>query len=270
MFNNFQRHNTSCKPLFTTKNKENNENSEKHHGKNELNQLWKLRIHKIYHLLSEGYSVFLADVDSLWNYHVDLEKLPSNFDVIHSVADNHPELIKQLWGFTVCGGSAFYRPTEAVLTMWKLFLNYCAVPYDPIAVQPRRYNRRPVEPAHCDDQKLINESYHVKGVEWFDVGDTRQELCFESKLGYHKIGVFTNPEGIGSMRNKIEAKRKFGMDTVHNVKLQIMVVSKDDILRGGSMNECDSVWIMHPHSKKVGQRKLEMFENYKECVPRVR
>ena len=92
---------------------------------------------------------------------MNLDELPSNFDVIHSVADNHPLLIKQLWGFTVCGGSAFYRPTEAVLTMWKLFLNYCAVPYDPIAaVTPRRYNpRRPKEPAKCDDQRLINESY---------------------------------------------------------------------------------------------------------------
>ena len=117
---------------------------------------------------------------------------------------------------------------------------------------------------------FLSVLYHVKGVEWFDVGETAQESCFESPLKYYKIGVFTNPGGIGSMGSKKDTKRKFGMENGDNVKLQIMVVSEEDILRGGSVDDCDSVWIVHPHSKKVGQSKLEMFESFERCVPRVR
>ena len=191
-------------------------------------EIWRLRLITTYELLREGYSVFLTDVDSLWNYYVDLDDLPNNFDAIHAVAGDYPEYINSYWGFSLCGGLAFYRPTESVLNLWKSLLTHC--------------NQK-----SCDDQLIINRGYLGKGVVWVNVNETRQEQCAgESPVGYHKIGILVGPPGDSNI--DIISGNLRQMKIIGN--LQIMVVSEQDMLRGGTVDDCKSVWIMNPHVVK--------------------
>ena len=50
--------------------------------------------------------------------------------------------------------------------------------------------------------------------------------------------------------------------------MQIMLVSEEDMLRGGEPEDCQKVWIMNPFGTKRGYAKEAMFkEKYAACVP---
>ena len=52
-----------------------------------------------------------------------------------------------------------------------------------------------------------------------------------------------------------------------STKLQIMIVSRKDILRGGNVNDCDTAWIVHPRTRKDGSEKLKMIGNRTQLCP---
>ena len=58
------------------------------------------------------------------------------------------------------------------------------------------------------------------------------ELYFKSPVGYHKVGVVMN--GLGGKQR---------------IPMQIMLVSEEDMLRGGTPENCETVWIMNPYGK---------------------
>ena len=131
--------------------------------------VWQIRMQTMYSLLNQSYAVVLTDLDSIWNWYVDLDKLPPNFDVFHSVCTKNPPKIKFIWGFTLCAGLAFYRPTANTLRFWKMYYDECKV--------------------NCDDQFTLNSLYRGHNVTWANVDQTYQEALHYSPIGYKKIGA---------------------------------------------------------------------------------
>ena len=172
-----------------------------------------------------------AALTLIWNKYIDIEALPENFDSIHAVAGDHPPDIKEQWGFTVCGGLGIYRPTLANIALWAHIDRNCRI--------------------ICDDQRIINLSYQRSNVVFFDVDQTMQNEVYSSEIGYHKIGVI-----MGS----------FG-ESVYRLPIQIMVVSRKDMLRGGMPRNCKTTWIMNPPVPKAARFKENIFKfKFKRCL----
>ena len=60
------------------------------HQKIRYLKVWRLRVLTLRELLIDGYSVFVSDVDSLWNKKIELNTLPGNFDIIYAVCHGLP------------------------------------------------------------------------------------------------------------------------------------------------------------------------------------
>ena len=205
--------------------------------------IWKIRMVNTHNLLKQSYSVMLVDIDSIWNWYVDLDKLPMNFDVIHSVCLKNPGNIVVIWHWAICAGLALYRPTENTLKLWD---NYQAS-------------------MRFDDQETLNQLYRRGNVSWFDEKDCNQSLYYNSPIRYHKLGVL--PKLLD---------RKFRGVTLEK-PLQVMVVSPEEMKRGGKPKDCKNSWIMNPwttapigYPKNTPRfiKKIEMFRKFENCTAR--
>ena len=209
----------------------------------DLNKVWKMRVDVTRKLLKQGYSVLQSDIDSLWLKHVDLDTLPLNFDIIQSTAEKFPDHIVRQWGFALCGCLVLYRPTEATLKWWDLYTTKCR---------------------GCDDQRLTNDLYMKLGMSWLETDELSvQNEVWEGPISYHTIGVFDGkgPSGVIGL----------GRKTLDLSNLQLGVVDKRVWMRGGELSDCDGSknetipWIMNPIIAKRGNKKVQMFEDYKTC-----
>ena len=138
------------------------------------------------------------------------------------MAGNHPGAVKKAWGFTVCGGNAGYRYTQTVLTFFKDMVDLCE--------------------NDCDDQRTLNMSYKdVADIQWRNVNETSQQVHYpDFSLGYHKVG------SSGSTKKHVDA-------------LQVLVLGTKDITRGGTAEDCDDAWIIHPHSGKSARTSWQIY-----------
>ena len=259
---------------FKVINYKDNFNMEKRHMRKEhLHKIWKIRVDVTTELLKQGYSVLQSDIDSLWLKHVDLEILPMNFDIIHSVGfgeNSIPHMVKNFWGFVICGCLVLYRPTEAVLRFWD---GYKSV-----------YNFKCIENGEddwCDDQKIINKIHFRSGLHW--AGDeelkTQQNAWNQSALGVYKIGSFIKTKSYTDTESGLKKKSGIvpthltGTDIVTDISdLQVLLASRNDWMRGGNLEMCENItneaslpWIMMPGTKKRGYNKVQLFEDYKNC-----
>ena len=207
--------------------------------------IWKIRMNTLLKLFLEGYAVMISDVDAIWSEYIDINKAPANFDIINSVCLKLPQRSIDLWGFSVCAGLAMYRPTKATINFFKSFEALCT----------RNQGKK------CNDQRYLNYAYEFSKVQWFDVEKTKQHLFYDenSFVGYEKVGVIEDFFKVGNF--KLEGK-----------KLQTMVMNKTRVFRGGigsSLKNCNNTWIMNPLSPPVGILKVKMFEEFKNCTPRI-
>ena len=83
-----------------------------------------------------------------------------------------PGKAARLWGFTVCGGVAAFRPTAAVMQMFDDLSFWC------------RWN--------CDDQIQVNNRLMQYHIEWYDTNQTATEQFYpENTIPFHKVGRTT-------------------------------------------------------------------------------
>ena len=111
----------------------------------------------------------------------------------------------------------------------------------------------------CDDQEVLNLFYYENGIEFFDAEIGRKEKSLKSGLR------FSEGHGIGVVNVVADLKAIQKVDD--STKLQIMIVSEKNILRGGNVNDCDKSWIVHPRTRKDGSEKLKMIENRTQLCP---
>ena len=225
-----------------------------HYNYNNTAKIWKLRLDTCYKLLKANKSIMLTDIDSIWNWYVDLTKLPSNFDAFHSTCWVQPADIIHLWGFGICAGLALYRPTQATMNLWDRYMHQC---------------RR-----HCDDQRTLNSLYHSNGIEFFDVNKTHQEKYHKSPLKYHKIGWIEKmyKKEVLEIGNREVVKFDYiSLDT----PMRIMIVDPVIMRRGGKPEDCKDSWIMNPttpfdkgwpHTTPRAVRKYLMFQKFENCT----
>ena len=193
----------------------------------------------------------LVDIDSVWNWYVDLDRLPMNFDVIHSVCSLNPGFARSLWHFTICAGLALYRPTENTLNLWDVYMTMMC--------------------NYCDDQTVLNAVYRYGSVSWFNSNDTRQDQMYYSPVGYFKLGV------VPRLRETKRQRPDYVFPDDLKTPLQVMVVSKTDMKRGGTPEDCATSWLMnpwtsiprgYPKNTPRAMRKILMFERFGNCTVR--
>ena len=102
---------------------------------------------------------------------------------------------------------------------------------------------------NCDDQRTLNTSYkNVADIQWKNVNETSQQVDYpDFSLGYHKVGS-------GGLKRK------------HVDALQVLVLGTKDITRGGTAEDCDDAWIIHPHSGKSARAKINTFKMFEDCL----
>ena len=207
------------------------ENRSKSYGQDysrKIHSIWKIRVNTTYELLNEGYSLWIVDIDSVWNKFVDFETLPKNFDTFHAIASGFPDIVKKKWGFTICAGTAGYRPTEATIKLFSDIVETCE--------------------SNCDDQVVLNSvmssTWRMK---WKNVTEKQKQAYPNFSMNYFKIG-------------------HSGLDKKDKFILQSMVISEKDILRFGKVTDCESTWIINPKSQKTGDSKVMQFQRFSRCL----
>ena len=208
--------------------------------------VWKIRMDTLLKLFSEGYAVMISDVDAIWSEYIDITNFPANFDIINSACNNLPHRCVDLWGFSICAGLSLYRPTKATINFFKTFEALCTR----------------LDGKKCNDQRYLNYAYEFSKIQWFNVEETNQNMFYEddSFVGYERVGVIEEFYKFHRMKDQLEGR------------LQTMVMNKTRVFRGGigsSLRNCDNAWIMNPMSPPVGVLKVKMFEEFKNCTPRV-
>ena len=197
-----------------------------------LNKIWKLRIMTLRELFLDGYSVFISDIDSIWNKKVELKDLPSNFDMIAAVCTQPRNVLKD-WSFTICAGVSYYRPTEKIVNFFDALWEHCT--------------NLPHNKEFCNDQHEINKFLMAGDIKWYNANETEQEKHWQSPIGYHKIGV----------ASQVESKMS---------GFEIMVMSRDDVMRAGGVDNCARTWIMNPIANGFGSaNKLRIFKKHQGC-----
>ena len=78
--------------------------------------------------------------------------------------------------------------------------------------------------------------------------------------------TFFQPAGMSVRIGRVGEQRQD-----KSADLRTMVLSEESVLRGGSVDECfgqkeRGAWILGPNVPKKLFKKIEMFENYAECM----
>ena len=215
-------------------------------------KIWRIRLEVTKRILKdEGLSVVISDIDSIWTKYVDLEHDCFNgFDVIHSLGYKMPEWILQKQGFVLCGCFVYYKNTPNTLKFIEAYNYACKTTL-------------------CDDQILLNELYFKNNVSWTNA-TTNQTNKTKGPIKKYKTGI-------------LESNLRTSRSHTRDVLLQILVVSEEDIKRGGTAGpeDCENTWIMNPvlklrrrltdnstirkKYKHSPYKKLEIFEDFESC-----
>lgn len=117
-------------------------------GKN-LNKIFKTRMEITLKYLKTGKNVFISDVDTFWNWYLNLDLLlETKYDAYHTIARFPPSVFKE-WGFTVCGCISGIHSNQKTIQFYQIVLDKCG--------------------STCDDQKMINEVYaFTYNMKWHD------------------------------------------------------------------------------------------------------
>ena len=120
--------------------------------------LWKLWRYRLSYALRQtqlGRSIFLVDVDTMWNRYVALHTLfngsqmDNNTDVFLSQGTVYPPDVYDKWGFVGCMGSVAFRATSAAQTLLRQAIRTCA------------------EGSSCDDQVAVDRALMRRyRIEW--------------------------------------------------------------------------------------------------------
>ncbi len=214
-------------------------------------KIWRIRLEVTKRILKEeNFSVIISDIDSIWTRFVDLENdYFNNFDVIHSLGYKMPEWILEKQGFVLCGCFVYYKNTAETLKFIEAYNYACKTTL-------------------CDDQILLNELYFKNNVSWTNA--TTDQTNKKSPIKEYKTGI---------LKSNLRTSRSHTRD----VLLQILVVSEEDIKRGGTAGpeDCQNTWIMNPvlklrrrmtenstvrkKYKNSPYKKLEIFEDFENC-----
>lgn len=108
----------------------------------------------------------------------------------------------------------------------------------------------------------MNSVFKRGNVTWLNLNETKQAKKYNSPVAYEKIGLldtiaYTNPASTPNYPKKVR------------LKMQAMVISKSDVLRGGKPEECQHLWIQNPVVPKRSDKKMEMFERFNNCTPKI-
>lgn len=131
-----------------------------------LTLIWKMRVRVIACLVEAGFHVIVSDSDALWlgDPWEDFNKSTVRNSSIVASRGESPRNLYHKWGWTMCMGFIFFRPTGAGM---KLFLEV----FERLVIRTG------------DDQKALNAAANELGVVWNSDSDMRYVASTEFGTG---------------------------------------------------------------------------------------
>lgn len=252
-----------------------------------LKHIWEIRLKTCATLIQNNYNVMLTDVDSIWLKYYKLSSLPNFIDGFYGTGTTFPKDVYKTWHLVLHGGMFAFHSNPRTKLFWKVLAEKCNHCDDQALVNRvvknvygiREWDEIPGSSIRIGygTNSLLEEEELEKQfqMEILKEGENSEITSILESIPNEEQQIL-QPRKKRSIKYKRKLKKYKQAHRMtresRNLKakqnpnaIKLMIFSKNQVLRQGTVECTEEKWILSPNSGKSAKAKLQSFKTYQGC-----